>query len=131
MPAALLRRLLAHPLTASLDLDDPATTELRKQIILSKPFLKAIYDEWYAMLVCGLPCGEGHVLELGSGAGYMARFLPALITSEVFYCPGVRLVADGQRLPFADGAVNVRRRVLPKHDREGGSHGAPARSASA
>lgn len=105
MPAALLRRLLGHPLTASLDLDDPATTELRKQIILSKPFLKAIYDEWYTILVRGLPSGEGHVLELGSGAGYMARFLPELITSEVFYCSGVRLVADGRRLPFAEGSL--------------------------
>jgi SAM-dependent methyltransferase len=107
LPAAFLRRLFAHPLTASLDLDDPATTELRKQIILSKPFLKAIYDEWYAILVRGLPSGEGHVLELGSGAGYMAHFLPELITSEVFYCPGVRMVVDGQRLPFADGALRA------------------------
>jgi len=107
LPAALLRRLLAHPLTASLDLDDPATTELRKRIILSKPFLKAIYDEWYAILVRALPSGEGHVLELGSGAGYMAHFLPELITSEVFYCPGVRLVADGRRLPIADGALRA------------------------
>ena len=107
MPAALLRRLLAHPLTASLDLDDPATTELRKQIILSKPFLKAIYDEWYAILVRALPSGEGHVLELGSGAGYMAHFLPGLITSEVFCCSGVRLVANGRRLPIADGALRA------------------------
>ena len=107
MPAALLRRLLAHPLTASLDLDDPATTELRKRIILSKPFLKAIYDEWHAILVRALPSGEGHVLELGSGAGYMVHFLPELITSEVFYCSGVRLVADGRRLPIADGALRA------------------------
>ncbi len=105
MPAALLRRLLAHPLTASLDLDDPSTTELRKQIILTKPFLKAIYDEWYATLLRALPPGEGQVLELGSGAGYMAHFLQELITSEVFYCSGVRVVADGQQLPFADGAL--------------------------
>jgi hypothetical protein len=27
-------------------LDDPATTALRRQIIASKPFLTAIYDEW-------------------------------------------------------------------------------------
>jgi hypothetical protein len=35
---ALLRRLLAHPMTAGLDLDDPATAELRGQVILSKRF---------------------------------------------------------------------------------------------
>jgi len=32
-------------MTAGMDLDDPATTELRKQVIASKPLLKAIYDE--------------------------------------------------------------------------------------
>ncbi len=55
MSAAFLRRLLAHPLTASLPVDDPATTELRKKIISSKPFLKSIYDEWYTLLAENLP----------------------------------------------------------------------------
>lgn len=107
MAGALLRRILAHPLTASLDLDDPSTTELRKQIIASKPFLKAIYDEWYRMLQSELPDGEGQVLELGSGAGYCAKFIPGLITSEVFTCPGASMVLDAQRLPFADGSLRA------------------------
>jgi SAM-dependent methyltransferase len=100
LPGALLRRIFAHPLTASLDLDDPATTELRKQIISSKPFLKAIYDEWYGMLLRALPAGEGEVLELGSGAGYCAEVIPGLITSEVFPCRNIKVVLDAQRLPF-------------------------------
>ena len=107
MPAALLRRLLAHPLTASLDLDDPATTELRKQIILSKPFLKAIYDEWYAMLAEGLPSGAGRILELGSGGGHCARFIPGLITSEIFLCPNVQVVLDAQGMPLADASLRA------------------------
>jgi SAM-dependent methyltransferase len=104
---ALLRRLLAHPLTASLQVDDPATTALRKQIILSKPFLKAIYDQWYAVLAQELPSGEGKVLELGSGGGYCARFIPGLITSEIFCCPGVEIVLDAQQLPFAGGLLRA------------------------
>ena len=70
MPIAFLHRLLAHPLTAGLSLDDPSTTELRREVIFSKPFLKAIYDEWYRMLAAEVPAGPGAVLELGSGAGY-------------------------------------------------------------
>ena len=105
--AALLRRLLAHPLTAGRELDDPGTTELRKQIIWSKPFLKAIYDEWYGMLARELPVGEGKVLELGSGGGYCAQFIPGLITSEVFPCAGVRIVADAERMPFADRSMRA------------------------
>jgi SAM-dependent methyltransferase len=107
LSATLIRRWLSHPLTAKLQLDDPATTELRKQIILSKPFLRAIYDEWYGMLAKELPPGDGAVLELGSGAGYCDRFIPGLITSEIFFCSTVRLVADGQRLPFPDGSLRA------------------------
>jgi SAM-dependent methyltransferase len=97
----LLRRLLEHPLTSGLDLDDPATTELRKQIISSKPFLRAIYREWYEMLSTAIPEGRGGVLELGSGAGCCGEFISGLITSDLIVCPGIRVVADAQRLPFA------------------------------
>jgi SAM-dependent methyltransferase len=105
--AALLRRLFAHPLTASLEINDPATTERRKRIISLKPFLKAIYDEWYAMLAAALPPGDGDVVELGSGGGYCKRFIPGLITSEVFCCSDVQLVLDAQRLPFADKSLRA------------------------
>jgi SAM-dependent methyltransferase len=99
--------LLAHPLTASLDLDDPATTHLRRQIIASKPFLRAIYDEWYSQLAAALPPVEGSVLEIGSGAGYCVQFIPGLITSEIFPCPGVRMVANAAQLPFAANTLRA------------------------
>ena len=107
MAESFFRRLLAHPLTASLQLDDPKTTELRKQIILSKPFLKAIYDDWYGMLARELPPVEGRVLELGSGGGYGARFIPGLITSEIFQCSDVQIVVDAQRMPFASSSLRA------------------------
>jgi SAM-dependent methyltransferase len=104
---ALLRRVLAHPLTASLDLDDPRTSDLRKQIIRSKLFLKAIYDEWYTMLCTALPKGDGPILEIGSGAGFCSEFIPDLITSEILPCPGVRVVLDARHLPFANGSLRA------------------------
>ncbi len=107
MPPGLLHRMLAHPLTASLDLDDPATTELRKQIICSKPFLKAIYDEWYQTLAAALPPIQGRVLELGSGAGYCAKFIPDLLASEIFPCPGSQVALDARCLPFADKSLRA------------------------
>jgi SAM-dependent methyltransferase len=107
LPAAILRRLFAHPLTASLSVDNPATTELRNQIIACKPFLKCIYDEWYGMLAKELPAGEEQVLELGSGAGYCERFIPGLITSEIFHCSRAKVVADAQQIPFADGSLRA------------------------
>jgi SAM-dependent methyltransferase len=104
---AFLRRALAHPLTAGLSIDNPANTELRRQIIQSKPFLRKIYDEWYAELAQRLPEGQGRVLELGSGAGYCGKFIPGLITSEVFPCTGTQIVADARQLPFASGSLRA------------------------
>ena len=102
-----LRRVLAHPLTAEIDLDDPQTSAIRKRIIASKPFLKAIYDEWYTMLAANLPAEHGRALEIGSGAGHCSQFVPDLITSEVFPCPGVRIVLDARQLPFASGSLRA------------------------
>jgi SAM-dependent methyltransferase len=96
-----LKRLLAHPLTRGLDIDDPSTTARRREIIESKPFLKRIYQEWYRTLSDHLPDGSGPVLELGSGAGFLSGYIPRLITSEVFKCPGIQVVLDGQELPIA------------------------------
>ena len=107
MPVAFLRRWLAHPLTASLPLDHPDTTELRNQVIASKPFLKCIYDEWYSMLARELPPGEGQVLELGSGAGYCSQFIPGLITSEFFPCSRASVALDAQKIPLADGSLRA------------------------
>lgn len=108
MLAAFLQRVLAHPLTAATGLDDPQTSALRRRIIASKPFLKAIYDEWYTMLAANLPAERhGPVLEIGSGAGHCLQFVPDLITSEVFGCPGVRIVLDARQLPFASGSLRA------------------------
>lgn len=107
MAASFLRRLLAHPLTADLDLDDPATTQLRRQIIASKPFLRSIYDEWYSLLAAALPPPPGAVLELGSGAGYCSQFIPDAITSEVFPYPGVQMVVNAANLPFPPDSLRA------------------------
>lgn len=100
-----LRAWLAHPRLRGLDIDDPQTTQLRRQIIRDNRFLRQIYKEWYAALRAVLPDGSGAVLELGSGAGFLDEFIPGLVTSEVFYCASVRVVLDGQQLPFAAGRL--------------------------
>jgi SAM-dependent methyltransferase len=88
-------------------IDDPATTALRRQIISSKPFLKAIYDEWYASLAAEIPEGPESVLELGSGAGFGEEYISGLITSEVFHCPTVQMAVDAQQMPFRDQSLRA------------------------
>ena len=102
-----VRKWLAHPLTRGLDLDDPKTTALRRLILAEKPFLQAIYLEWYRSIVAALPDGAGMVLELGSGPGFFAEVFPGVLTSEVFRCPDVAAVLDGQQLPLADGSLRA------------------------
>lgn len=99
---SIIKDWLAHPLTRGLDIDDPRTTQLRRQIIQGNSFLHQIYEEWYVTLAAALPEGPGAVLELGSGPGFLDEYIPGLITSEVFSCPRVRTLLDGQRLPFRD-----------------------------
>ena len=102
-----LRTWLAHPLTRGLDIDDPQTTERRRQIIQEKSFLRQIYQEWYVAMAAAIPSGNGPVLELGSGAGFLNTVIPDLISSDVFFCSGINVILDGQRLPIATGVLRA------------------------
>lgn len=102
-----LHRLLAHPESRGLDLDDPATTVLRRRILQEKPFLRSIYAEWYRTIASEVPAGDRPVLELGSGAGFLAQFIPGLVTSDIFKVPELSLVLDAHRIPFKSGALRA------------------------
>ncbi|GHS93580.1 hypothetical protein FACS1894107_12080 [Planctomycetales bacterium] len=103
---AYLKKLLAHPLLRDLAIDDPRTTELRRRVIVEKPFLRRLYREWYDRLWATLPPSEaGDVLEIGSGGGFLQEIHPEVITSECFPCAGVNRVIDAQALPFADQSL--------------------------
>jgi SAM-dependent methyltransferase len=107
MALSIASNWLSHPLTRGLAIDDPRTTELRRRIIREKPFLRRIYIEWYKFIAAAIPAGAEPVLELGSGAGFLDQYVGDLITSEVFPCPGVKMVLDGRRLPFCDGGLRA------------------------
>jgi len=86
---------------AELDVDDPRTTEFRRDIIRRKPFLQALYTEWYELVAREI--SGPRVLELGSGAG----FLPQSITSEILFVRGVDLICDGTALPVRDRSLDA------------------------
>jgi SAM-dependent methyltransferase len=104
----LIHKILAHPATRTLSVDDPQTTLLRRQIIENKGFLREIYVEWYGKIIGCLPPHKRHnVLELGAGAGFFQSLLPQTITSEVFALPDIQLVADACILPLADNSLDA------------------------
>ena len=100
-------RLLSHPLTRGIDVDDPRSTLLRRQIIADKPFLHQLYEEWYRLVCSRLPEQRQALLEIGSGAGFLKELLPQLITSEVFELEGVDRVEDATALTFADDSLDA------------------------
>ena len=102
----LINSLLAHPLTKTLSVDDPRTTDIRHEIIQSKPFLKSVYQDWYKIIIQGLGDSKD-VLEIGSGAGFLKTYIPTLFTSEVMEVKNVDLVADATRLPFPSGSLDA------------------------
>lgn len=102
----MFKTLLKHPLARGLEIDAPETTILHRRIIQKKPFLKKIYQEWYAWLVATLPENPpGAVVELGVGGGFLNEFIPHLITSEVFYTPSINAAFDAQQLPFVNASL--------------------------
>lgn len=102
-----IHNLLQNPLTKDLDLDDPQTTILRKQIIQEKPLLKEIYQSWYSVICKQLPHITGPVLEIGSGPGFLKEYIPELITSDYMALPGNDLSCDALQLPFTENSIRA------------------------
>jgi SAM-dependent methyltransferase len=102
-----LGKWLEHPLTRGLDIDDLDVILRHREMIQQKVFLRKIYDEWYKSLVAALPAGRGPVLEIGSGAGFLMDYIPALISSDTSFRATPCVVLDGHHLPFADAALHA------------------------
>lgn len=102
-----LSQWLAHPLTRGKDLDDPHTTQLRKQVIKEKRLLQEVYATWYSLVQNAIPQGQGRILELGAGAGSFKDVAPESIRSDILPLQDVELVCSGTALPFADNTLKA------------------------
>jgi len=103
----MIKNLLTHPLMRGRSLDDPQTTQARKELIRQKKFLEKIYQEWYGLIRAELGFTTGTVLELGSGAGFLDEFIPNSIKTEVFYLADMDAILDAGRLPFKDQSLSA------------------------
>ncbi|NLO92499.1 MAG: class I SAM-dependent methyltransferase [Elusimicrobia bacterium] len=75
----------------------------------SKAALRLFYAQAYARCAEMLSRTEpgGTAVELGAGPGLSAQFLPQLLATDITPGPGIQLVADAQRLPFADNSLGA------------------------
>lgn len=69
----------------------------------TKPVLRTVYTDLLQRVVAELV--DGVVLELGGGASRLKDFRAGVIASDLLYSHRVDLVADAQRLPIRDAAV--------------------------
>ncbi|MDR1746543.1 MAG: class I SAM-dependent methyltransferase [Tannerella sp.] len=90
-----------------IELDDPQTTLIHRDIILNKPFLKRIYLDWYQhfLKIAKTVENDGIVLELGSGGGFLKSIFPEVITSDIQQLDGVDMVCNAENLPFEDESI--------------------------
>jgi len=88
-------------------LDDPETTLKHREIILSKAFLKKIYEKWYADFIHiakDLPSGK--LLEIGSGGGFLNELMPELITSDIIPLKHCDMVFSAELMPFINNEIS-------------------------
>jgi SAM-dependent methyltransferase len=106
LPVSLLDRLRLSDGRAPMDLDATATTHAHAEIIVSKPFLRQLYEESYRVFARAADrAGPGVFVELGSGGGFLKNIIPEVTTSDIVPLPGVDACFRAEAMPFADGSI--------------------------
>ena len=108
MKAFLRSKLMLPQYDKDFDLDDPGITEMRRSIIMGKPFLKKLYEEWYNVFKKKLQnVPSGKMVEIGSGAGFIKEILPDVITSDIMKLSTCDMVFSAEDMPFKDGELSA------------------------
>ena len=68
-----------------------------------KPLLRRVYNDIYDRIV--LACVDGATLEIGGGIGQFKTRFPDVIATDIQIAPWLDVVADAQKLPFAEGSI--------------------------
>lgn len=97
-------------ITPPTTLDDPETILFHAKLISTKPFLRKLYAEYYAVFqthLGALASRPGICIELGSGGGFLKEIIPEVITTDVHKGAGIDRIVHADRLPFKAGEVKA------------------------
>lgn len=101
-------RLFKEPEIKNLDVDDPKTTEIHSKIIQRKPLLQYVYKSFYQEFInVSQRVPPGHLVELGSGGGFIKECLPSIITSDILDLPHIDKVFSAESIKFDDSSVSA------------------------
>ncbi len=90
------------------DINNIETSEIHKEIINKKYFLKKIYIENYNFFKNSIVETENKtIVELGSGGGFIKEIIPNIITSDVIEVSGVDMFFSALNMPFENQSVDA------------------------
>lgn len=89
------------------NLDDSENIYILRRIIQKKIFLRKTYLFFYKNFLDVLSSLkiEGEVIELGSGAGFLKKIAPYVVTSDIIPYEGIDKVFSALDIPFSDKTI--------------------------
>jgi SAM-dependent methyltransferase len=85
-----------------------ARFERQRRAWQANPLLRLLYGRWYRRIRELLPARErGPWIEIGSGPGFAAEFIPELELSDIVKAPWHHRRLSADSLPFADQSVGA------------------------
>jgi SAM-dependent methyltransferase len=89
-------------------LDSPEMTLRRRALAQRNACARFSFERWYRELgAAAATAPEGCHVELGSGSGFLNRFIPGLIKTDVVVLPFIDAVCFAEELPFLEKSVSV------------------------
>jgi SAM-dependent methyltransferase len=76
-----------------------------RRIWEKKEALRLLYRDFHKQLLDA--CPEGRILDIGSGIAHIKESRPDAISTDILRFPGIDLVADAHRMPFADSTFSA------------------------
>jgi SAM-dependent methyltransferase len=106
-----IRRLLALPEIADVDVDGLDRLDIHAAVLERKPMLAAVFRECHELML-GLDrrtFGDtpGIRVELGAGVAPIAMTYPDVLATDVVPSPGLDAVIDAQSMDLGDGSVRA------------------------
>lgn len=89
------------------DLDTKRSLLEHREIINSKLFLKNVYVDFYKILKSYRVQKKGLLIEVGSGGGFLKRFIPKVITTDVLKADGIDRKLDLEDIKLKSNSVSV------------------------
>lgn len=90
-------------------LDLPETSLQHREIVLSKPFLKRIHQDWYEDFKRYAQASEvnGKMIEIGAGGGFLKDVFQEVITSDIMPLSVCDMQFSATEMPFEDNTLKA------------------------